>query len=1169
MIDGGIHRLNRVRDLSDFLLVGGVNGDDPHPLFDIRYYLAQRPDLAQAVKHNVNPLQHYLEHGAQEGLNPHPLFDTRFYMQQCEGLEDTALSPLLHFLTKGWRMQIDPHPLFSIAYYQVKHPEVLRLDVNPLLHCLCGGRAEQGDMSPWFDGEYYLRANADVSASGSTPLDHYLHFGIAENRAASPLAAHILATRPAYARPFGLLDLARAEHRPTSLGALQFLNAGQRQLAAEEVAGFRHTPLVSLLLHVEAADGDDWEATLSSVERQTYPYWQLCVVLDPDVSAATNGRLHRLAGEPGAKVAVARRGSAGGLAPALNTALDMAAGDFIGVVGAGDRLHLRALSTLVGCLQDGDGCDLVYGDEDTVTPKGQHVDPILKPDWSPEYLLAFDYLSRLGLYRTQLVRRLNGFSPQFDAGCIHDFSLRASQALTARSVRHAAGVVYHRLQRRQFDPRQEARRHGIHRALVAFTEQEGLQGQIARAPHPDFYRVTLHSVAEPLVSIVIPTANASFAGPAGREWVLTNCIRGITGSTAYRNVEIIVVHDGNLLAEQVAEFEAAGVVLIEYDQPVFNFSSKINIGARAGRGDYVLILNDDVQAKRPDWLNVMLGYAERPGVGVVGAKLFFPDGRLQHTGIIMQEGSPGHLYYRADGDDPGLFEMNNVARNYLAVTGACQLLRRTTFDAVGGYDEKLPLNFNDVDFCLRIIDRGLRVVFAAGAELYHFEGITKIVETGHRLTAAAETDLFQARWRSRYPADPFYHPELPPYMPLGWKAPEEIRRTPKQARMVDGMAAARGSGVNFLGPVNRSSGLGTASRGYVSALQEAGCATRIVNMDLIYGHQAVVEHRLPSTLQDFPISLVQANADATPATFLTYASELQRAAYRIGVWVWELPAARPDWFDMMAKYDEIWVPTQFCHDAFKPMTKRPVTIVPYALIGLPELSPSDSLAMRRQLGIPEDNFVFLFMFDAYSFVDRKNPSCLLDAFEAEFGGRDDVTLVLKISYFENLRSGYSRGNFEFLMRLERFLERCKNARIISEIMPQDDLYRLINASDCYVSPHRSEGFGLTVAEAMFYRKVVIATDFGGTRDLVSDVTGLKLDYRLVELADDMGPYLKGNVWADPRVSHLRELMQTVVGDAELRERLGNAAHSYVSQSFSSSNIGRRARNRLLEIAATL
>ena len=209
------------------------------------------------------------------------------------------------------------------------------------------------------------------------------------------------------------------------------------------------------------------------------------------------------------------------------------------------------------------------------------------------------------------------------------------------------------------------------------------------------------------------------------------------------------------------------------------------------------------------------------------------------------------------------------------------------------------------------------------------------------------------------------------------------------------------------------------------------------------------------------------------------------------------------------------------------------------------------------------------MFDTFSFVDRKNPQGLLDAFEAEFGADPSVTLVLKISYFANLNSNYSADNQAVLLKLEDVVQRLPNVRVITEILSPADVYGLIHAADCYVSPHRSEGFGLTVAEAMHLGKPVIATDFSGTTDFVKEGVGFPLSYAMTELAADRGPYAAGNGWADPSATHLRELMRHAVEDPAQCRTIGEAAAAHVMARFNPAAIGRLARRRLKEVMAGL
>ena len=1159
----------QVQDLGDYIATGAYEGRSPHPLLDTAFYGRQRPDLAAALAAGMPALTHYRSFGSREGLNPHPLFDTQFYVEQCPEAIRSGMDPVTHYLSQGWRDGLDPHPLFSTTHYLACNPDVAGAGIVPILHFLSSGQWEDRETSPYFDRRAYVRQYPDVLGSGLSALMHYIEVGAAERRSAGRLGDFLEATRPGVARPFGLVDFIRGETDSylAWVRVSRRLTAEWRQRWAANVSGFTFRPVVSVLCHVTVSGAPHVGVTLRCLQDQVYEAWQFCAVID---TACPREVLESLwaeaAGDP--RITVIARGHSGEPAFALNSALDAAQGDFVTVLPAGDQLHVLGLAALVEPLQSGGTANLVYGDEDGVDGAGFHVNPVHKPDWSPDLLPGMDYLCRPSLLRTRLAREAGGFRAGLDGAADHDLLLRLLPQLTgAVHVRHP---LYHRLI--AAGPlalrAATAREDGLYRAVKDHARQRGFESTVARGRAPGHLRLAFEPKGEPLVSVVIPTADAVLAGPLGPESVIGNCIESLRRKTAWTALEIIVVHDGNIPAVRMAAMEKAGVKLVAYDRPVFNFSRKINLGVAASSGEYVLVLNDDIVAKRPTWLHRLMGWAQQDGVGVVGPKLFFPDGRLQHTGVVVQHGNPGHLYYRADGTDPGYLEMNDLPRNWLAVTGACQLVRRATYDAVGGYDEDLPLNFNDVDFCIRVIELGLRVVYEPHAELYHFEGVSKLVEIGNQLTTPYETHHFQARWRVRYPEDPYYHPDLPPYEPLGVRRPEEVRGTPSQARKLPAakVAASWTKGVNWLGPMNRSSGMGTACRGYLAAAQAVGLGTRLVPLDRIFAHQSLVEFGLPSASQDFPVTMVQANADTTNPVFAEYGDELGRAKYRIGLWVWELPAAHDDWVTQARRYDEIWVPSTFNQTTLQPIMRKPVLMVPYALAGLPALGAAEKAATRAELGIAADAFVFFYMFDTFSFVDRKNPMALLDAFEAEFAGNDDVVLLLKISYMANLGTGYSATNLELQLRLEQIQARCRNVRLVLDMLPQEKVYELVNAADCYASPHRSEGFGLGVAEAMFYGKVVIATDFGGTTDFVQDGLGLKLKYSLVELTEDRGPYRRGDVWADPSIEHLRALMREVVGDAALCERLGRAASAHVMAHYAPEVVGRTIQRRLRAIA---
>jgi GT2 family glycosyltransferase len=265
------------------------------------------------------------------------------------------------------------------------------------------------------------------------------------------------------------------------------------------------------------------------------------------------------------------------------------------------------------------------------------------------------------------------------------------------------------------------------------------------ADGPARQRIRLRLIGSPLVSVVVPTAFA------GRKVVA--CIHSIRTRSTWAHYEILVLADRDGPADVQEMLEQFGARIIPFRGP-FNFAATINHGASQARGSQLLFLNDDTEVITPDWLEGLLEYAQQPDIGAVGAKLLFPHRRLQHIGVHLLEGHPWHAFYGYPGDCPGYFDSHLTPRNYCAVTGACLMTRREVFEELGGLDVRFPLNYNDVDYCLRVLRTGRRIVATPYAQLLHHEAFTK------RGADPAERALFQARWGEVMPRDPFYNPNL-------------------------------------------------------------------------------------------------------------------------------------------------------------------------------------------------------------------------------------------------------------------------------------------------------------------------------------------------------------------------------------------------------------------------
>jgi len=362
------------------------------------------------------------------------------------------------------------------------------------------------------------------------------------------------------------------------------------------------------------------------------------------------------------------------------------------------------------------------------------------------------------------------------------------------------------------------------------------------------------------------------------------------------------------------------------------------------------------------------------------------------------------------------------------------------------------------------------------------------------------------------------------------------------------------AGVNFYGPIGVASGLGSAARGYLAALRAAGVPIALTPIHEIFVHQHGIGSAERRQRPRYPIAIAHINADSVDRFLHFHSRSFARAAYKIGIWVWELPAFRDEFCSALRHFDEIWVPSSFCRRAVAALTEKPVMVMPHVV--LPIESPPPGYRERLQIG--QNEFVFLYMFDATSVVERKNPRCLVDAFEAAFPEPDRVRLVLKVSNADS--------DPEFAGYLDALAERNARCLVMREMMDAAELAELVHACDCYVSPHRSEGFGMTVAEAMALGVPVIATDYGGTVDFVTEETGFPLRYQLIELERDYGPYASGAIWADPSLDHLRELLWGVAGDRREAAARARRARAHIVENYSAAAIGRRIADRLAVIA---
>ena len=454
------------------------------------------------------------------------------------------------------------------------------------------------------------------------------------------------------------------------------------------------------------------------------------------------------------------RSENGGIVAASNDALAAATGEWIALLDHDDVLTRQALSSMSAACHD--ETDVAYSDHDLLRPDGRFCSPSYKPDFSPERLRSQNYITHFLVARRSLVEQVGGFRDGFDGAQDHDLVLRLTER--AGSVAHVPRVLYHwRQSPRSVTTSSQnkpwAFEAGV-RAVADHCAQVGIDARVELTENEGCYRVIRQLAERPLVSVIIPTR-----GSAGRVWGATrafvvDAVQSLLEHSTYRELEFVVVYDSATPESVLAALHRiAGeqLVLIEYDQS-FNFSDKMNLGAVHASGDLLLLLNDDTELIEPNSIEVLVAHLQTPGVALAGAKLLFSDGTLQHGGHVYHY-DLRHACLGWPADSPGPWPLRPLAveRECSGVTAAAALVHRSAFEQVGGFATELPLNFNDVDFCLKLRAAGHRIVWTPWAQWYHFESRTRVPEL-----AAGEYEFINERWHYAINNDPYYNINLEP-----------------------------------------------------------------------------------------------------------------------------------------------------------------------------------------------------------------------------------------------------------------------------------------------------------------------------------------------------------------------------------------------------------------------
>lgn len=516
--------------------------------------------------------------------------------------------------------------------------------------------------------------------------------------------------------------------------------------------------VLSIVVPVFNVSASYLQKCIESVRIQSDPGWELVLCDDCSTNKETLDCLESYRGiDP--RIRILRNSINQGIAVTTNRAIEFSIGEFVGFLDNDDELAPDAVAEVRKYLLEHPETDLLYSDEDKLDEHGRHCDSYYKPDWSPEHILSCMYILHFTVIRKVLLCDIGLLRCEYDGAQDYDLVLRASK--NARHIGHITKILYHWRKipgsaAETIDAKPKALENAA-RCLMDVTGHVVEQGLL-----PGLWRPRPPLDPYPPVTLLIPTNDVvRHVTGRGRINLLVNCLRSVKEKTTYPNYRVVVVDNENLSDQTRVSLAALDmeIQVVSYRLPPgpFSFAAKFNFCWPQVETEHVVILNDDVEVITPSWIEALLEPMQYDGVGVVGARLLHADRTIQHVGVVLGvHNGAAHIYHGFPSDYIGYNGFTHIIRNYSAVTGACMLTRRSLFERLNGFDERFRIDYNDIDYCLRLQEVGFRTVYTPFAELYHFENSS--VE--RQVANDDETRLFHACWERLIRRDPYYNVNL-------------------------------------------------------------------------------------------------------------------------------------------------------------------------------------------------------------------------------------------------------------------------------------------------------------------------------------------------------------------------------------------------------------------------
>ena len=534
------------------------------------------------------------------------------------------------------------------------------------------------------------------------------------------------------------------------------------QYRAEQQTTFSRNIKFSILVPLYNTPEAYLTVMIDSVVQQTYGNWELCLADGSDAEHAYVGTICKKLARREKRIKYRKLDDNRGISENTNACLEMATGDYIGLFDHDDLLHPSALYEYMQAICNQDA-DFLYSDENTFheTPEDAYW-PHYKPDYSPDTLRSYNYICHFTVFSRELLEKAGGgFRKEYDGSQDYDIILRLTEK--AKHIVHIPKILYYWRSHKDSTASDIAAKpytmDAARAAITAHLERIGLKGSVENARIPSTYKVQYEIKGNPLISIIIPNKDHIDD--------LDKCLKSIRGKSTWTNLEIIVVENNSTKQrtfDYYREIEQDERIRVIRWEKEFNYSAINNFGAQHAAGDYLLLLNNDIEIITPDWIEQMLMFAQRPDIGAVGAMLYYPDDTIQHAGVILGIGGvAGHSHKYFARGEYGYASRLAIAQNLSGVTAACVLIPRKVWEEVGGLDEGFAVAFNDVDLCMKIRTAGYLIVWTPYAELYHYESKSRGQEDNaeKQIRFKGEIDRFMDKWgKELKEGDPYYNPNL-------------------------------------------------------------------------------------------------------------------------------------------------------------------------------------------------------------------------------------------------------------------------------------------------------------------------------------------------------------------------------------------------------------------------